>query len=193
MLLLLFWLFWLLCNPYPEHHYQCFQLHHLHLTPLNPVQCPVPSHTMPHLNSKPSERSCGPLVPNPYSVFSQLASSPYASLHPLALKRLFEEEYYFKSLFGAAFKGEHADLFQHTKVNLARQNSLLNSPSASSLATCSSSPSPTLPSALFSPPHIDTNNNTIPTSKFCQNLQNFLLKTSKRLQMLPHQQLVTNF
>lgn len=131
---------------------------------------------MPHINSNESERS---LVPNPYSVFSQLASSPYASLHPLALKRLFEEEYYFKSLFTAAFaekfKGEHIsnDVFQHTNklqtVDLQRQSSLINSINSTSLVSCSSSPlspSPTSPhSGIFLPPHIDTNNNTIPTSK----------------------------
>lgn len=134
---------------------------------------------MPQINSK------SPLVPNPYSLFSQLASSPYASLHPLALKRLFEEEYYFKSLLaqktsllGAAFTeklkndlslSNDKDLFHlnfpsKVQVDMRRPSSLMSATSGA-LVSCSPSSLSPSPSSLFLPSHIDTNNNTIPTRK----------------------------
>ena len=123
---------------------------------------------MPHINSK---LSGPPLGPNPYSVFSQLANSPYASLHPLALKRLFEEEYYLKSLFSRKstgfFGANFPEKFNSDISPLPTRK--LNSVSGTVLSCSPSplSPSPSLPS-LFLPcsSHIDTNNNAIPTSRF---------------------------
>lgn len=141
---------------------------------------------MPHLNSKQSDRACGPpLMPHPYSIFSQLASSPYTSLHPMALKRLFEEEYYLKSLFSRKssnlfsaalserLKTDMArDLFplaDKLQLDLASRQNALGANASGGLVRCPSttlSPTPSSPCLLVQPSsHLDTNNNSITTSR----------------------------